>query len=51
MVRDILHVKQPATENIEDDKPPEPEAPMRWYDYIAQPFISLWKTIKSWFGW
>nr|WBW70108.1 venom protein [Lampona murina] len=48
MVRNILGVKQPANENIEDD--PKPEPPKRWYDYIIQPFVSLWKAIKSFFG-
>lgn len=49
LVRYVLRVRQPETEDIEEDpKPTEP--PKRWYDYIFQPFISLWKTVKSWFG-
>lgn len=48
LVRDILSVKQPKNEDIEDDIKPPP--PKRWYDYIAAPFIYAWKKIKSWFG-
>jgi len=60
MVRYILKVKGPKVENFEDDEPPTTRAPpppppptpapKRWYDYIFQPFISAWNTIKSWFG-
>lgn len=46
MVRNILGVKQPAKENIEDD----PSPPWKWYDYIIKPIVSAWNAIRNFFG-
>jgi len=53
MVRHILKVKKPKVENFDDENlttPAPPPPAKRWYEYITQPFISAWNTIKSWFG-
>lgn len=38
------------TRNVPFDPPRPTEAPKHWYDFIVQPIVSLWRTIKSWFG-
>ncbi|XP_035233964.1 uncharacterized protein LOC118205792 [Stegodyphus dumicola] len=50
MVRTILGIENPAEEDIEEEIKPTPP-PMKWYDYILQPFIYIWNGIKSLFGW
>ncbi|CAL1264050.1 unnamed protein product [Larinioides sclopetarius] len=48
---DIKWTEQPVEEKFEEGiKPAEAPAPMRWYDYLAYPFVMVYRAIANLFS-